>query len=46
MHIDERVLDEAGKIDPNKIDLVARWAAGYYCRASGSAVFQVPKPKP
>lgn len=44
MHIDDNVLDAAGKIDPNKIDLVARMGADYYCRASGTAVFEVPKP--
>ncbi|MFI5195909.1 MAG: flavin reductase family protein [Chitinophagales bacterium] len=44
MHIDDHVLDEQGKIDPNKIDLVARMGADYYCRASGSALFEVHKP--
>ncbi len=44
MHIDDNVLDEHGKIDPQKIDLVARMGADYYCRASGNAVFEVPKP--
>ena len=44
MHIDDNVLDEQGKIDPHKIDLVARMGADYYCRASGSAVFEVHKP--
>ncbi len=44
MHIDDNLLDAAGKIDPNKIDLVARMGADYYCRASGAAVFEVPKP--
>ncbi len=44
MHIDDNVLDEHGRIDPNKIDLVARMGADYYCRASGNAVFEVPKP--
>ena len=44
MHIDDAILDASGKIDPNKIDLVARMGADYYCRASGSAVFEVPKP--
>ena len=44
MHIDDNVLDEHGRIDPNKIDLVARMGADYYCRASGSAVFEVRKP--
>jgi flavin reductase (DIM6/NTAB) family NADH-FMN oxidoreductase RutF len=44
MHIDDNVLDEQGKIDPHKIDLVARMGGDYYCRASGSAVFTVHKP--
>lgn len=44
MHIDDSILDAAGKIDPHKIDLVARMGGDYYCRASGSAVFEVPKP--
>ncbi|MCU0388141.1 MAG: flavin reductase family protein [Chitinophagaceae bacterium] len=44
MHIHNEVLDEENKIDPNKIDLVARMGGDYYCRASGQAVFTVPKP--
>jgi len=44
MHIDDHVLDEQGRIDPHKIDLVARMGADYYCRASGSAIFEVHKP--
>lgn len=44
MHIDDNVLDENGRIDPHKIDLVARMGADYYCRASGSSVFEVHKP--
>ena len=44
MHIDDEVLNESGLIDPNKIDLVARMGADFYCRASGSAVFEVAKP--
>jgi flavin reductase (DIM6/NTAB) family NADH-FMN oxidoreductase RutF len=44
MHVDDSILDETGKIDPHKIDLVARMGADYYCRASGSSVFEVPKP--
>ena len=44
VHIDDAVLGEKGQIDPNKIDLVARMGADYYCRASGNAVFEVPKP--
>ncbi len=44
IHIDQRVTHEKYKIDPHKIDLVARMGADFYCRASGGAVFEVPKP--
>ncbi len=44
MHIDDNVLDEHLRIDPNKIDLVARMGGDYYCRASGSSLFEVHKP--
>lgn len=44
MHINDNVLGEDGQIDPHKIDLVARMGQDYYCRASGDAVFEVPKP--
>lgn len=44
MHVNDDVLGEDGKIDPHKIDLVARMGGDYYCRASGDAVFEVAKP--
>ena len=44
IHIKESVLNEAGKIDPNKIDLVARMGDDWYCRASGNSLFEVEKP--
>jgi flavin reductase (DIM6/NTAB) family NADH-FMN oxidoreductase RutF len=44
MHINDEVLNGKKQIDPHKIDLVARMGADFYCRASGSAVFEVPKP--
>jgi len=44
MHINDEILTEGGNIDPHKIDLVARMGGNYYCRASGDAVFEVPKP--
>ncbi len=44
MHINDDVLNEQQQIDPNKIDLVARMGGDYYCRASGDALFTVPKP--
>jgi flavin reductase (DIM6/NTAB) family NADH-FMN oxidoreductase RutF len=44
MHIHENILNAENKIDPHKIDLVARMGGDLYCRASGSALFEVPKP--
>jgi flavin reductase (DIM6/NTAB) family NADH-FMN oxidoreductase RutF len=44
MHIDDSILTDEKKIDPNKIDLVARMGGDLYCRASGSALFEVTKP--
>lgn len=44
MHINPAILNDKGVIDPHKIDLVARMGADFYCRASGDAVFMVPKP--
>ena len=44
MHINDEVLNEAQQIDPHKIDLIARMGGDYYCRASGNAIFTVPKP--
>jgi flavin reductase (DIM6/NTAB) family NADH-FMN oxidoreductase RutF len=43
MHIAEEVLTD-DKIDPFKIDLVARMGGDWYCRANGPALFEVPKP--
>lgn len=44
MHINENILDADNKIDQQKIDLVARLGSNYYCRASGTALFEVEKP--
>jgi flavin reductase (DIM6/NTAB) family NADH-FMN oxidoreductase RutF len=44
MHINDDILNEQGKIDQDKIDLVARMGGDFYCRASGSALFKVAKP--
>lgn len=44
MHIDDSILTPEGKIDANKIDLVARMGGELYCRASGNALFEVAKP--
>lgn len=44
VHISENILDNTGNIDPHKADLVGRMGKDYYCRASGSAIFEVKKP--
>lgn len=44
MHFAEDVFDEDGSVDPKQLDLVARMGKNWYCRAHGSAVFEVPKP--
>ncbi len=44
MHIQENILNENNSIDQNKIDLVGRLGGNLYCRASGDALFSVPKP--
>jgi flavin reductase (DIM6/NTAB) family NADH-FMN oxidoreductase RutF len=41
MHIAEEILTPAGRIDPHKIDLVARMGRFYYARASGDAVLEI-----
>jgi flavin reductase (DIM6/NTAB) family NADH-FMN oxidoreductase RutF len=43
-HIQENILNEAGKIDQHKIDLVGRLGGDWYVRASGNALFEVEKP--
>jgi flavin reductase (DIM6/NTAB) family NADH-FMN oxidoreductase RutF len=44
IHINENIFDESGLIDPDKINLVGRMGGNYYVKASGNAVFTVPKP--
>lgn len=43
-HIKDEILDEDGKPDPFKTDLVARMGGDWYCRANGEAIFKLPKP--
>ncbi|SIT03042.1 flavin reductase family protein [Belliella pelovolcani] len=42
--VDDAILDADGKIDPFKLDAVARMGGDWYCRANGSALFEIPKP--
>ncbi|RYD76046.1 MULTISPECIES: flavin reductase family protein [Pedobacter] len=44
IHINENILDENGKIDQKKIDLVARLGGDWYCRVTESNLFKVAKP--
>lgn len=44
IHIDEAVLDENGKIDQHKIDLVSRMGGNWYCRADKNSMFEIAKP--
>ncbi|MHB1177420.1 MAG: flavin reductase family protein [Daejeonella sp.] len=43
IHIRDEILDDSGKIDQVKIDLVARLGGDWYCRASDN-LFKVEKP--
>ena len=45
IHINEEILDADGKMNPHKMDLVARLGGDWYCRASGDALFKIAKPK-
>ena len=44
IHIKEEILDEEGKIDQAKIDLVARLGGDWYCRVTADNLFKVAKP--
>ena len=44
MHIDERILDEEGKIDQLKLEHVARLGGDWYCRVNKDNLFKVAKP--
>ena len=41
IHIAEEIIDERGRIDPHKLDLVGRLGRAHYVRASGDALFDV-----
>ncbi len=44
IHISEDILDANGKIDPHKIDLVARLGGDWYCRVTNDNLFKIAKP--
>jgi flavin reductase (DIM6/NTAB) family NADH-FMN oxidoreductase RutF len=45
IHVNPVVMDEQGRIDPDKIDLIGRMGGEYYVRASGQALFELAKPE-
>jgi flavin reductase (DIM6/NTAB) family NADH-FMN oxidoreductase RutF len=45
VHYQEHLLNEEGKVDQFKMDLVGRMGYEYYCRADAQSIFEVPKPR-
>ena len=45
IHVNPAIMDEKGRIDQNKIDLVGRMGGNHYVRASGTALFEIAKPE-
>ena len=43
-HVKEEILNDLGKIDPKKIDLVGRAGGNYYSRAFGNSLFEISRP--
>lgn len=44
MHVDESILGDDGKIDQQKLELVARLGGDWYCKVDHTNLFKVPKP--
>ena len=44
IHLDERILDAKGVIDPHKLDPVARLGGNWYSKITLDSLFQIPKP--
>lgn len=43
MHLSPAILNEKGRIDPQKVDLIGRMGRQYYIRAAGDAIFEMPQ---
>lgn len=41
LHISESILDELGRVDPHKLDLMGRMGRAFYVRASGEAIHHI-----
>lgn len=44
MHINANILNDKGKIEQNKLDLVARLGDNWYTRANAATIFEIEKP--
>ena len=44
VHLHDNYATKEGKLDQHQLDLVARLGGNYYARASGDALFEIPKP--
>ena len=44
IHIQEKFLNDTGKLDPLKLDLIGRMGGSWYTRTSGDSLFEIPKP--
>jgi flavin reductase (DIM6/NTAB) family NADH-FMN oxidoreductase RutF len=42
IHVDDRLLDERGRVDPRKLQTIGRMGADYYCRTSD--LFEMKRP--
>jgi flavin reductase (DIM6/NTAB) family NADH-FMN oxidoreductase RutF len=45
IHFQKEMLNEDGKVNQFRMDLVGRMGYEYYCRANEKSIFEVPKPK-
>lgn len=43
-HVADEIINENKMIDPHKADIVGRFGGADYVRASGDAIFEIPKP--
>ena len=44
MHLNEQILDEHGKVDPLKLNAVARMGGDFYMRTTKEGILELPKP--
>ncbi len=44
IHVDDSIMDERHRIDPDKIDLMGRMGKTYYSRASGESIYSIVQP--